>query len=315
MNEQPKYIFGPVPSRRLGRSLGVDLAPPKTCPFDCVFCQLGRTTFKTVESQTYAPVQEIIAELRDVLDSINRPDYITLSGSGEPTLYASLDGLVAAIKERTDIPLAIITNGALFFDEDIRRACRRADVVLPTLAAPDEEMFQQIHRPCAGLTRSQHIAGLARFRDEYSGQIWLEIFLLEGMNSTAEHRAAIKRAVEQIRPDRVQLNTAVRPTSESYAVAVSKETLAEWARDLGPDAEIVADFEASAEAADTAVAADAVLSLCRRRPCTLDDIAKGLRLHAEDACRYVTAMLENGMLIAQWKQGGEFYLARDTLSE
>ena len=146
------HVFGPVPSRRLGRSLGVDLTPRKVCSFDCIYCQVGRTTRKTTEREQFMAASEIIAEVRQKLKTVPRPDYITLSGSGEPTLHAGIGEIIDGIQRITDVPVAVMTNGSLFYDPEVRRACLHADLILPTLDAGDEETFQAINRPAAGLT-------------------------------------------------------------------------------------------------------------------------------------------------------------------
>jgi len=147
MKKKEKYIFGPVASRRLGLSLGVDIVPAKVCSLDCIYCQVGRTTKKTVKRREYVPIRKVLAELKARLDKGLRADYITISGSGEPTLNSKIGVLIDRIKKITDIPVAIMTNGTLLYMADVRRDCRKADVVLPSLDAADEETFEKINRP------------------------------------------------------------------------------------------------------------------------------------------------------------------------
>jgi len=305
-----EHVFGPVPSRRLGRSLGVDLVPFKTCSFDCLYCQLGCTTDKTLERRPYIPVREVVDQVAAALAGEPQPDYVTLSGSGEPTLHAAMGEVVAALKGLTTIPVAVLTNGSLMWNEDVRQACAQADLVLPTLAARDEAGFQRIHRPCPGLTLRQHMRGLVAFRREYpTVPMWLELFLLEGLNTSEEDRRAFADLIDQIRPDRVQLNTSVRPTAEPDASAVPMEKLQRWADVLGPEAEVIADIALAHRGPSSATESD-VLALCRRRPCTLEQIAAALSVHRNEAAKYVAALRAANSIQARRKGGQEYYHSR-----
>ena len=307
MRRTLKHIFGPVASRRLGRSLGVELTPFKTCSFDCVYCEVGRTTHETVARAAYVPTAELLEELAVALADRPPLDYVTLAGSGEPTLHADIGPIIRGIRELTATPIAILTNGSLLGHPDVRRACSGADLILPTLAAHDEAAYQRIHRPVEGLTLEKHIAGLVAFREECGTEMWLELFLLEGLNATAADRAAFMPIIERIAPDRVQLNTAVRPTADVDATAVSAATLDEWARALGPLAEVIANVQRPGgpvgEAED-----HQVLALCQRRPCTLDQIADGLGMLRPAVAKSVARLKAQDRLSTQWKNGQEFYV-------
>jgi wyosine [tRNA(Phe)-imidazoG37] synthetase (radical SAM superfamily) len=171
--EEKKYLYGPVPSRRLGRSLGVDIVPFKLCTLDCVYCQLGKTTKKTLQRGDFLPVEAVLAELKSRLADGLEADFITIGGSGEPTLHSRLGALIDGIKKLTSIPVAVLTNGTLLYKKDVRADCAKADVVLPSLDAADEQTFRRINRPRSGLTVEQLISGLCAFRSEFTGQIWL----------------------------------------------------------------------------------------------------------------------------------------------
>ena len=170
------YVFGPVPSRRLGRSLGVDLVPLKTCSYDCIYCQLGRTTCKTIERKEWVPLDAVLNELEGKLST--RPDYITLSGSGEPTLYSRLDEVIERIKSITDIPVAVLTNGSLLWQEDVQQQLAAADLVMPSLDAGDPATFHLVNRPHEALTFEKMLSGLIAFRQHFHGRYWLEVLLL-----------------------------------------------------------------------------------------------------------------------------------------
>ena len=291
------YIFGPVPSRRLGLSLGVDLVPRKLCTLDCVYCQVGRTTDKRTERADFVPVADVLAELAETLPRVPRPDYITLSGSGEPTLNARLGEVIDGVRRLTDVPVAILTNGTLLGDPAVRRDCAKADLVVPSLDAGDEETFQRVNRPAAGLTLEGLVEGLAALRREFAGQMWLEVFFVAGVNDGDEQVAKIARLIDRIGPDRVQLNTATRPTAEAGVGAVSPERLAEIARQLGPRAEVVAGFAAQRTTRESEIREDQVLAMIRRRPVTADDIAAGLGAHPNEVAKAVGHLLESGAVV------------------
>jgi len=279
------YIFGPVPSRRLGRSLGVDVVPFKTCSYDCIYCQLGRTTNKTIERKEWVPLDEVLAELKDKLAA--KPDFITLSGSGEPSLYSRLGELIDRIRSVTDVPVAVLTNGSLLWMEHVRRQLTGANLVIPSLDAGDDGMFNVVNRPHPDISFRQMLEGLIAFRKEFRGQYWLEVFLLAGHNAAVDKVQKLARCASLIEPDRVQLNTATRPPAEDYAVAVPPQRLNELAAMFDPPAEVIADYRGVHQRHEFAAGRKGVLELLRRRPCSIDDIAAGLGMHRNEAVKYV----------------------------
>ena len=206
-----RRVFGPVPSRRLGISLGLDVIPYKTCSLDCLYCECGRTTELTCERRRFFPPQELVDELGALLPAIPRLDHMTFSGSGEPTLNSDLGGMIAAIKRIAATPLAVLTNGTLLGRADVRRDLLAADVVLPSLDAATAPGFARINQPAAGIDIWGVIAGLEAFRDEYAGKIWMEVFILKGVNDGEAELAALEAALRRVCPDKVQLNTLDRP--------------------------------------------------------------------------------------------------------
>lgn len=296
MHSENKYTYGPVPSRRLGRSLGVDLVPPKTCDLNCVYCQLGPTAQTTVERREYVPVDDVVAEVRLELEGGSAPDYVTLGGSGEPTLHSRFGDIAAGIKQFADVPVALLTNGALFHLPEVRAACAAIDLVLPSLDAGDEETFRRVNRPHPELTLQRLVDGLAALRREFGGQMWLEVFLIEGVNSSDEQVERIGECIERIDPHRVQLNTAVRPPAESEVRAVPHERLEEIREMLGPRAEVIAPGAELELPAGGEARKERVLDMLRRRPCTLQDVAVGLAIHPNEAVKYVQALLEEGVV-------------------
>ena len=223
--ENAKYIFGPIPSRRLGRSLGVSPVPEKTCNYTCVYCQLGRTAHMINERRLFYPVDAIIGELKNFLQSGIPFDVITVVGEGEPTLYSGLGELIRRIKLLSEAPVAVITNGALMHDKTVREDLSLADIVLPSLDAFDEESWKKINRPYPRLDFKAAVEGLVQFGAEYTGEIWLEIMLVEGINTSDAALAALKKLCDSVRHERLYINTAVRPPAENWAKPASAETV------------------------------------------------------------------------------------------
>ena len=284
-----KHIFGPVPSRRLGRSLGVDLVPFKTCSYDCIYCQLGKTTCKTIRRREWIPLDEILEELKEKLDS--KPDYITLSGSGEPTLYSRLDEIIAGIRSMTNIPVAVLTNGSLLWKKDIRALLMEANLIIPSLDAGSPLLFEAVNRPHPGIPFDAMLGGLKALRNEFHGEYWLEVLLTGGYTAVDAEVRKIAEHVKAIKPDRVQLNTVTRPPAEQFALGVSRECLERFAGFFEPHAEVIADFRAIHSAPDFTAARESVLELVRRRPCSVEDIANGLGIHRNEAVKYVEELL------------------------
>jgi len=309
VTNQTKYLYGPVPSRRLGRSLGVDIVPAKVCTLDCVYCQIGRTTEKTIERKNYTDIEAVLAELKERLAGGLKADFITISGSGEPTLHSRLGELIDGIKEITNIPVAVITNSTLLYRPDVRADCVKANVVLPSLDAGDQRAFQRINRPHTDISIEKLVSGLCAFRNEYAGQIWLEVFFVEGLNTDSEQIAKIKSAIERICPDKVQLNTAVRPTAEPNIKSVDAEKLKSIAGLLGEKCEVVADFMPRHHDVYFESKAEDVLSMLKRRPCTLEDVSRGLDINRNEALKYITGLKGQGVIDSEEKDGTIFFKA------
>jgi wyosine [tRNA(Phe)-imidazoG37] synthetase (radical SAM superfamily) len=287
-------IFGPVPSRRLGRSLGVDLVPFKTCTYDCIYCQLGRTTCKTLERKEWVPLEGVLEKLKRKLSS--KPDYITLSGSGEPTLHSRVDELIDRIKAITDVPVAVLTNGSLLWQEDVRNQLMNADLVIPSLDAGDEAMFRLVNRPHEEISFEQMLNGLIDFRREFRGEYWLEVFVVGGYTATHGELAKVARCVDHIKPDHVQMNTVTRPPAEKYAIGVSSQRLAELTSVFHSAAEVIADFRGVHRQPGFIAGREDILNMLRRRPCSIDDIADGLGMHRNEVIKYIEELNAENLL-------------------
>lgn len=302
-----KHVFGPVPSRRLGRSLGIDLVPWKTCSYDCIYCQLGRTTSKIVERQEWVKWDPLLDELNQSLDA--RPDYITFSGSGEPTLHAGLGELIDRVKSVTTIPVAVLTNGSLLWRADVRRDLLRADLVIPSLDAGDESLFRQINRPHDTISHQQMLEGLIAFRQEFNGQYWLEVFLLAGLTSTTAEAEKIAACTRRIRPDRVQLNTVARPPTESYAECVPHEQLIRLAGLFETHAEVITEYTLPPQNGQMSCSDHQILGMLCRRPCTIDDIMAAQNLHRSEALKELDVLTRRGVVERVAGQAGLYYRA------
>ncbi len=311
MTNPPKHIFGPVPSRRLGRSLGVDVVPFKTCTYDCIYCELGRTTDKTVLRCEYAALDDVVTELDDRLKTIPAPDYITLAGSGEPTLYSRLGELIGRIKQKTSIPLAVLTNGSLFWDAEVRNALAQADLVLPSLDAGDDNAYQKINRPHSSIAFETMAAGLEAFRREYSKPVWLEVLLVGGITDSDQEVEKIARLAKRIQPDRVQLNTAVRPAAEHYARIVPAEKLHELANHFHPlPVDCIAEFHGGEFPSGRSVPDGEIISLLQRRPCTLKDIAESMGGSPRELQNQLKHLCAAGQIAIEKKQNRYFYIVQ-----
>jgi len=308
MKEKYHYLFGPVPSRRFGRSLGVDLTPYKTCSLDCVFCQLGRTTENTVIREEYVPLDAVLAELDDWLKTESNADYITLSGSGEPTLYSRFGEVLDFIRARSTIPSVLLTNGTMLCLPEVRSAASRTDVVKVSLSAWDQTSYECVNRPHPQLRFDQLIEGQKAFRAQFKGELWMEVFMVWGMNSTPADVKKIAALAREIGPDRIQLNTAVRPPAEDFATALPKERMEALAHLFHPSAEIIAEFNTN-NASEVRANQDTIFSMLRRRPCTADQIAEIFGMHLNEVSKYLGKLMRTGRIRAERKDTTLYYAA------
>jgi len=237
-----KYIYGPVNSRRIGRSLGISLTDFKTCNFDCVYCQLGRAKSRYQQRKEYVKIEEIFAEFRSWIennpDQAKQLDYITLSGTGEPLLNIRIDELISRIKKSTSVPVCVITNSSLLSSVQARAQLALADLIVPSLDAVTEEIFQAVDRPDPGIKVGDIISGLVELRKEFKGKIWLEVMLVKGKNDSSGHIQRLKEAIDRINPDKVQLNSPVRNTAEKDVFPVDQERLQQIRDILGERCEV-----------------------------------------------------------------------------
>jgi len=269
-----RYVFGPVPSRRLGFSLGVDIIPGKYCCFDCIYCQIGKTTNHEIERKSFFDPYKIVSEVIEKVNTSDHIDYITFSGSGEPTLNSDLGLIIDEIKRSVDIPISVITSGALLSQEDVRKDLSGVDVVLPSLDAVSEDIFRYINRPHLMIEIQSIISGLELLRRDYRGRIWLEIMLVKDINDDKEELRKIKEVIGSIRADKVQLNTVTRPPSEEITGRLTREELEEVCEFFGDTCEIISTFEKPPVQHEEKEWSKTVLDILKRRSLSLDDIVK-----------------------------------------
>ena len=301
-----RHLYGPVPSRRLGLSLGVDIIPPKTCSISCIYCQVGITEKTTVERKDYIKSDEILNEISRKLKTPPKPDWITFSGSGEPTLNSEIGKIIKGIGEITDIPVCVITNGTLLWMPEVRENISGADAVMPSLDSAIESTFSRICNPHESLAVGKIVDGLVEFRKEYAGKIWLEILFVKGFNDSPEEIDALLKAVEKINPDSIQLNTVARPPAESCAKPVSVFKLEEFRKIFGEKAVIIASFPPNPSSCSIIIPDD-VEAYLKRRPGTLEDISSSLSASISEVETILSDLENSGVIFSNVFLGKKFW--------
>jgi wyosine [tRNA(Phe)-imidazoG37] synthetase (radical SAM superfamily) len=306
----PAMIFGPVISRRLGRSLGIDLVSSGTCSYDCIYCECGRTKSLLTERKSYGNTDRIIADLDRVLASHPALDFLTFAGSGEPTLSLSLGEVIRHIKEHSSYPVAVLTNGSLLWQRSVREELGPVDLLIPTLTTAYEETFQRIHRPHPSLDLSTILEGMISFRDEYAVEMWLEVFLIAGINTSALELEGIRNWIARIRPHRVQLNTQHRPPAESWVQPASTTALRQAKavfEETGVPVEIIGALPPTPHIGPRERIHAALAGVA----CTVEEIMESTNLGEEDIRRYLTILEEEGQVARTYEDGQVVYWWQD----
>ncbi len=321
-----KHLFGPVNSRRLGLSQGIDLLPPKTCNFNCIYCEINKAPQLSCERGEHVPTETILAEIDTLLQNKERVrdlDVFTITASGEPTLHTGIGAIIRHIKDKTNKPVAILTNGSLLHLKEVRDDLFAADIVMPSLDGARPESFRKVNRPAKCVADLETIIdGIARFSREFSGEVWLEILLVKNINDGPEDIAALKNAIGRIRPARVQLNTVARPPYESFAKPLTSERMEavkdeiamgfdgpvdilagskEKVSDSGKGREDVFDSDSLDQAEEE------IIEMLLRRPCTATDIATTLKMDAERTAEILKSMENRGRLTVKIHGGKKYY--------
>ncbi len=306
-----QHIFGPVPSRRLGMSLGVDIMPHKTCSLDCVYCECGKTTNLTLKRDEYISIDKIKEELKLFLHNKPELDFITFSGSGEPTLHVAIDKVVDFIKsEFPQYKVALLTNSTLFHVPQIRESVKNIDVVIASLDAVSEDIFFKINRPHEDLELSEIIEGIITFRKEFANQLWIEIFIVPHLNDSDIELEKVKNVLSLIKPDRVQLNSLDRPGTESWVKPVNPNVFSDISKYL-LNAEII-DINRSDKHGDgiSGFLNEQLLSTIKRRPCTSEDISRIFGISLNEAYNTLGKLVNEGEAEKVIMQRGVFYTKR-----
>ncbi|MBP8975486.1 MAG: radical SAM protein [Bacteroidetes bacterium] len=302
-----KYVFGPVPSRRLGRSLGVDIIPSKLCTLDCIYCEVGKTDKRGLARKEYFPTNEIIDEVRHALNEFTQIDYVTVTGSGEPTLHKGIGEIIHAIKGMTSVPVAVLTNGTLLYLPEVRASLLEADVVSPSLDAVTDDVFQKIDRPNPKLRLQEIIEGMKQFRREYKGKLWIEVLFVKGINDSDDEVQKLKKVLDEIQPDKIHLNTVVRPPTEFFALPVSENRMREIQQVLGEKAEIISSFSLHQKDDKITPHSELILAALERRPMTSDELAAALSVSQENILQLLHQLEETKKVREVMFDGKLFY--------
>ncbi len=307
---QYKHIFGPVPSRRLGISLGIDLVTHKICSLDCLYCECGKTTLSTLERREYVKFEDVKKELDYYWKHNADPDYITFSGSGEPTLNSRLGDVIEYIKEeKPKIMVAVLTNSTLFFDPDVQKELLKADLVIPSLDAASKMGFERINRPKKGLEVRSIVSGIETFANQYKGRLWLEVLILPGINDSKTDLLQLKTAIEKINPDRVQINTLDRPGTVLDLKPASKSDLEKVIQTIGfHNTEIVAKADEKKQAGiNREDVSAAIIETIHRRPCTKKDLMQILDVEKQVIDNHINRLEKEKKIVGKNRERGVFY--------
>ncbi len=306
------YIFGPVPTRRLGQSLGIDPVPLKTCNWNCVYCQLGRSIPMVNERKDFFPADEILAEVKNALLS-HQPgeiDWVTFVGSGETTLHASLGWLIQEVKKLTRLPVAVITNGSLLSNRELRQELLAADAVLPTLDAGTPELYQRINRPYPGLSFESFLDGLIAFSEEYQGNLWVEVMLVKDLNDTEDQLSKTASALQRIKPDEIHIMQPTRPPVETWVKPPSDDGLRRALDILGDTARVIHPASGSYDLGEEKSIVDAVVGIVTRHPMREEELVETLKnLTTGDVTETLSTLAESDKLQVVERNGIRYWSA------
>lgn len=302
-----RFCFGPVPSRRLGRSLGIDILPKKTCNLNCIYCEIGEGTDFVTTPYEYYPVNKIIQEIDSIIESNIPFDTLTFTASGEPTLHSRLGELISYAKKKTLKPVAVLTNSTLFHLKEVREQLLNADILLPSLDAANEETFRKVNRPAKNIILKNIITGLKDIKKIFKGLIWLEILLVKDINDSKEEIKALKKIIDKINPHKIQLNTIVRPPAVLWAKPVKMEKLNEIKDYLGNNAEVIVDFRQKSITLRDDVKANDILEVLIRRPMRFYDLEMIFTLDKHKLMSILDELSERKKIISKIHNNEVFY--------
>lgn len=304
------YAYGPVPSRRFGRSVGISPIPAKTCSYSCVYCQLGRTRNLTIKREHYFPLDEIIADIGKVVDANeHKIDYLTLVGDGEPTLSADLGGIIHACKAQFPYRVGVITNGSLLWMEDVRQELSEADVVNISISTSDSDTFRGFHRPHPSLSFERVWEGILRFARSFRGQIWIEIMLVEGVNADLDYMRSLRKIVNEVHPSRTYVMTPMRPPAEPW-VCIPRPEKVLSALSLFGGMNITQLEHGSFGLDEFKTSSEAISEICRRHPLRLN---QARTIDAYFAQRNLDHLISDGKLKVISYQNHKYVLPAEFL--
>jgi len=297
-NKKSSIIYGPVLSRRFGYSLGIDIVPYKICTYDCVYCQLGKTTNKTVDRKRYTKVdiKKFLQDLKDIISSDKKIDYITFSGLGEPTLNSDIGILIDKVKEVSDIPVVVLTGGGILYKEDVVDDIKNADLIKVSLDAPNDKILKKINRPNNNINFKKNLDGLKQLLDSFNGKVWLEIMLVKGINDAIKTANEFKNIIEDIDAigngiEKIHLNTTVRPTGGKNVLIPDLKRLLEIKEILGEKAKIIKYKETKLQDKQRKNLENDIIELAKRRPVSAKDISGSLEVNLNEVIKSLRELL------------------------
>ncbi len=304
-------FYGPVLSRRFGYSLGIDLIPFKACVYDCIYCQLGRTTNRTTERKKYIDIDfdEFRSMLVKKIDECQYLNYITFSGSGEPTLNSDISKLIGIIKKVTEIPVVVLTSGGTLGCDGVIDDIIEADIIKVSLDAPDNNILKKINRPCTGVDFDKNISGLKKLLSSFSGNVWLEIMIMKGINDDLDSVCKFKEVIECLGEgiEKIHINTAVRPSGGEYMRLPVRQKLQEIKDALGKKAEIIGKVDTKKYSRNLLMIEDEIVGLLKRRPATIKDIASALGINLNEAIKIIDKLFSEGIIESKARQNTKYY--------
>lgn len=311
------FIFGPVPSRRLGLSLGINIVPFKTCSFNCIYCEVGKTTDLTVKRKSFYDVDEIKKDFVETVDKSGHIDFVTFSGSGEPTLNSDIGELIDFVKSFNKYKIAVLTNGSLMYKESVRKDLMNADVVVPSLDAALSGVFKKVNLPHKDLEIDKIIDGLFKFKKEFKGQVWLEILFVEGVNDSEENLNALIEAVNRISPDIVQIGTVDRPPAYSSAHKVNDEKMMDIYTYLSAHLKMKVDIIGSFNKENDKFYDNierSIIKMVNIRPCSKDELKSIFNLNDESIKETLDKLIGEEKIYTEEFQGKLFVVGNRSVS-
>ena len=315
MAERKTLLFGPVKSRRLGKSLGIEMVPKKVCTMNCIYCEVGKTTDLTLERKEYYPwdlIEKSILQAKELEDTF---DVLTFTGSGEPSLNIHFEKAIALAKKIIKKPVAVLTNATLLHISSVRKALAEVDIVLPSLDAGTPETFKKINKPLPQIEFKSVVENLKKLREEMKGEMWLEVLFVKRLNDSEEELKALKSVINYIKPHKVQLNTVVRPPAFEKAQPVSFEKLEKIAEFLGEKAEIIVHKKKLDKVTKTfknlekEKIKEKILNYIKRRPSTVEELSSALGIEKKLIKSFLIELVSEGTVKEKIHEEKTFYLA------